>query len=302
MADRRLRIFHMVAKHGSFTRAAEALFMSQPAVTFQIRQLEERYQVRLFERGHGQISLTPAGELVLDFAERIIALSDEMAMRLSEMTGEINGCLEIGASTVLAEKVIPRILSEFNALYPQVRVRLQVANSSAIESRVVAHALDIGLVDGQVEQEAALDVYRAGGDELVVICAPDCPLAKEASLTVAQLSDYECLTREPGSGSRRAVEQYFLAAGVPPEAMKIQMELGSLESLKSIVATGLGYAIMSRSCIEQGDLRRHQLAVIPLCPRLLRRFSILLPKDRFRARLVGTFLDFAHKALEGMSS
>ena len=301
MADRRLRIFHTVAKHGSFTRAAESLFMSQPAVTFQIRQLEERYQVRLFERGHGHISLTPAGELVLDFAERIIGLSDEMETRLAEMTDEMRGQIEIGASTVLAETVMSRVLTEFNALYPQVRVRLVVANSASIESRVLAHTLDIGLVDGTVSDVSALEVHSAGGDELFVICAPDCLLAKEAFLTVAQLRDYECLVREPGSGMRRSVELYFQTAGVSSEQLKIQMELGNLESLKSVVATGLGYAIIPRHCVER-EKCGGQLVCIPLKPRLTRRFSILLPKDRFRARLVSTFAESAQRILEGMTS
>ena len=103
MADRRLQVFHAVARHLSFTRAAEALFMTQPAVTFQIRQLEEQYNTRLFERRHGSISLTPAGELVLSYAERILALSDELDTRLAEMTGEMRGLLLLGASTTIAE-------------------------------------------------------------------------------------------------------------------------------------------------------------------------------------------------------
>src|SRR5574343_1945553 len=109
MADRRLQVFHAVARHLSFTRAADALFMTPPAVTFQIRQLEEQYSTRLFERRHGGISLTPAGELVLAYAEKILALSDEMETRLSEMTGEMRGPLLVGASTTIAEFMLPKV-------------------------------------------------------------------------------------------------------------------------------------------------------------------------------------------------
>src|SRR5574340_89361 len=103
MADRRLQVFHAVAKHLSFTKAADALFMTQPAVTFQIRQLEEHFNTRLFDRAHGRISLTPAGTLALGYAERILGLSDELDARLKDMTGKTAGPLLIGASMTIAE-------------------------------------------------------------------------------------------------------------------------------------------------------------------------------------------------------
>src|SRR5450756_2252623 len=110
MADRRLQVFHAVAKQSSFTKAAETLFMTQPAVTFQIKQLEEHFNTRLFDRGHGKISLTPAGEVVLEYAERILSLSAELDTRISELTGEVQGLLLIGASMTIAEFMLPRIL------------------------------------------------------------------------------------------------------------------------------------------------------------------------------------------------
>jgi len=147
MADRRLQVFHAVAKHLSFTKAAEALFMTQPAVTFQIKQLEEHFNTRLFERGHGRISLTPAGGVVLDYAERILALSAELDTRLKEMTGEVAGLLMIGASTTIAEFLLPRVLGEFKSKFPKVLPRLIVANSETVESRVSEHTLDIGFIE-----------------------------------------------------------------------------------------------------------------------------------------------------------
>ena len=115
MADRRLQVFHAVAKQLSFTKAADVLFMTQPAVTFQIKQLEEHFNTRLFDRGHGRIALTPAGEVVLGYAEKILGLSSEMDVRLSELTGEIGGSLMVGASTTIAEFMLPGILGEFKS-------------------------------------------------------------------------------------------------------------------------------------------------------------------------------------------
>ena len=147
MADRRLQVFYSVAKQLSFTKAAEQLFMTQPAVTFQVKQLEEHFNTRLFERSHGKIALTPAGRLVLDYAERILALSGEMDTRIGELTGTMSGPLLLGASLTIAEFILPRILGEFKVEHPQVQAHMTVANSETIESRVADYALDLGLIE-----------------------------------------------------------------------------------------------------------------------------------------------------------
>lgn len=295
MADRRLQVFHAVAKHLSFTKAAEALFMTQPAVTFQIKQLEDQYNTRLFERGHGKIGLTPSGEVVLEYAEKILAMSDELEARLGEMTGEMRGPLLVGASTTIAEFILPRVLGEFNALYPQVRARLIVANSEIIENRVGEHTLDLGLIEGPAHQPE-LQAEVCCEDELVVICAPDYPLATEPEITPAVLRDYEFISREPGSGTREVTDNYFRAAGIAPQELKTLMELGSPEALKGVVATGLGYAIVSRVVCEK-ECQLGSLMAIPLTPRLTRTLSMVYPQDRFRTRLVTTFVDFAKQKM-----
>lgn len=128
MADRRLQVFHAVARQLSFTKAAEQLFMTQPAVTFQVKQLEEHLNVRLFERSLGKITLTPAGELVLLYAEKILVLTEEMEIRVGELTNVVSGPILLGASTTVAEFFLPQILGEFKALYPHVQLRMTVAN------------------------------------------------------------------------------------------------------------------------------------------------------------------------------
>lgn len=299
MADRRLQVFHAVAKHLSFTRAADALFMTQPAVTFQIKQLEEQYSTRLFERRHGSISLTPAGELVLSFAERILALSDEMDTRLAEMTGEMRGPLLVGASTTIAEFMLPRVLGEFNALYPQVRARLIVANSESIESRVAEHTLDVGLIEVPAKL-GGLASQICCEDELRVICAPDYPLAGMKSVTPKALADYEFISREPGSGTREITDAYFLKHKIAPDSLKMQMELGSPEALKGVVSTGLGFAIVSRAVVDK-ETQLGELVSIPLKPPLKRSLYLVFPQDRFQSRLTGTFIEFAKSKLKEMA-
>lgn len=296
MADRRLQVFHAVAKHLSFTRAADALFMTQPAVTFQIKQMEEQYSTRLFERRHGSISLTPAGELVMAYAEKILSLSDEMDIRLSEMTSEMRGSLLVGASTTIAEFMLPRVLGEFNALYPQVRARLIVANSESIESRVAEHTLDVGLIEAPAKL-SGLDSQICCEDELRVICAPDYPLAGTLKASPADLADYEFISREPGSGTREITDAYFREHGIAPDSLKTQMELGSPEALKGVVSTGLGYAIVSRIVAEK-EVQLGELLSIPLDPPLKRGLYLVHPKDRFQSRLSATFIEFARRKLK----
>ena len=299
MADRRLQVFHAVAKHLSFTRAADALFMSQPAVTFQIKQLEDQYRTRLFERRHGSISLTSAGELVLAYAERILTLSDELETRLGEMTDEMRGPLLVGASTTIAEFMLPRVLGEFNALYPQVRARLFVANSGSIEGRVAEHTLDVGLIETPARL-TGLASQACCEDELLVICAPDYPLAGMASVSPKTLADYEYISREPGSGTREITDDYFRKHKVAPESLKIQMELGSPEALKGVVSTGLGFAIVSRAVVDK-ETRLGTLGSIPLNPALKRSLYLIYPEDRFQSRLAATFIDFAKRKLKELA-
>ena len=295
MADRRLQVFHAVAKQMSFTKAAEVLFMTQPAVTFQIKQLEEYYNARLFERGHGKISLTPAGDMVLDYAERILALAAELETRLKEMTGRLSGPLLIGASTTAAECMLPPILGEFKAQYPEVQAKLFVANSGTIESRVAEYTLDVGLIEAPSRLPALL-TEACCQDELIVIVSPQHRLAGQKQVSPKQLLQHPYISREAGSGTREFTDLYFRKAGILPEDLKVEMELGSPEALKGVVAAGLGFAIMPRIAVEK-ERKLGELVALPLEPRLTRTLSLVYPKEKFRSRLVNSFIEFAKSKL-----
>ena len=300
MADRRLQVFHAVAKHLSFTKAAEALFMTQPAVTFQIRQLEEHFNTRLFDRAHGRIALTPAGLVALEYAERILGMSAELDTRLKEMSGQVAGPLLIGASTTIAEFLLPQVLGEFKARYPGVVPRLFVANSEAVQDRVAERALDLGFIEGE-SHLPSLVTDICCDDELQVVCAPAHPLAKLKSATPKALTEHAYISREPGSGTREVIDHYLTKAGVAPDAMQVVMELGSPEALKGLVTTGLGFAIMSRATVAK-ETQLGQLVQIPLMPRLNRHLSVVYPKERFHSRLVSGFVQFAKERLAALQS
>jgi len=291
MADRRLQVFYTVARQLSFTKAAEQLFMTQPAVTFQIKQLEEHYNTRLFERSHGRIALTPAGRLVMEYAERILGLSEELETRVGELTGAVSGPLLLGASTTIAEVILPQVLGEFKARHPQVQAYMTVGNSETIEHRVADHTLDLGLIESP-SHLPGLHTEICCEDELVMICAPSHRLAGQRSVTPEQIAAEPYVSRETGSGTREFADQYFRQYKVAPEDLNIIMELGSGEAIKGVVETGAGVSILSRARVVK-ELKLGALVAIPLAPRLIRTFSFVHPKEKFRSKLLTTFVEFA---------
>ena len=294
MADRRLQVFHAVAKHLSFTKAAETLFMTQPAVTFQVKQLEEQLNTRLFDRAQGRISLTPAGQVALDYAERILALSAELDTHLKEMSGQAAGPLLIGASMTIGEYVLPQLIGEFKARFPAVAPTLFVGNSEAVQERVAERTLDLGFIEGD-SHLSSLQSEICCEDELQVVCAPAHPLAKEACALPASLTRHPYINREAGSGTRAVIDRYLHQAGVS-ESMNVVVELGSPEAIKGLAATGMGFAIMSRVIVAK-ELQLGQLVQVPLRPALIRNFSVVYPKERFHSKLVAGFLRFAKDQL-----
>lgn len=295
MADRRLQVFHAVARHGSFTRAAEALFMTQPAVTFQIKQLEEHYNTRLFERGHGKVTLTPAGEIVFAYAERILSLNEELEIRVSELTDELTGTLNIGTSTTIAAYWLPGLLRDFKIQYPRVIPRVVVGNSALVEERVVSKELDLGMIE-IVTDNPALERISACRDELLVILPPRHPMAVAPRLSAQDLVSHPLVTRDPGNAIRVLTDQYFEAAGFPAEEVTIAAELGSLVTVKQMVEAGVGFGIASRAAILR-EVGEGRLAAVPLDPPLYTPLEVIYPRDKFRSRLITTFAEFATEGL-----
>lgn len=296
MADRRLQVFHAVAKHLSFTKAAEALFMTQPAVTFQIRQLEEHFSTRLFDRAHGRITLTPAGVTALEYAEKILALTAELDSRLKDMSGQVAGPLLIGASTTIADFLLPQVLGQFKASYPGVVPRLFVGNSEAVQDRVGERALDIGFIEGDSHLPTLVSDSLCK-DELQVVCAPTHPLAQHAALPPGSLIEHAYLSREQGSGTREVIDHYLEKAGLGPGTLNVVMEASSPEALKGLVAAGMGFAIMSRISVTK-EVSLGQLVHIPLSPPLRRQLTVVYPKERIQSGIVRSFVQFAKGRLE----
>ncbi len=299
MADRRLQVFHAVAKHLSFTKAAETLFMTQPAVTFQIKQLEEHYNARLFERGHGQISLTEAGQVVFEYAERILGLSAELDARMKDLTGHVAGPLLIGASMTVADYLLPQVLGEFNARYPSVVPRLLVANSEAVQDQLAEGSLDVGFIEGE-SLLPSLVTEVCCEDELELVCAPSHPLANRGSITADVITQHAYVSREPGSGTREVADHYLHKSGMAADSLAAAMELGSPESIKGVVGTGFGFAIMSRATVAK-EKRLGTLVGIPFAPRMVRNLCVVYPKQKFHSKIVASFVAFAKQRLASLT-
>jgi DNA-binding transcriptional LysR family regulator len=291
MADRRLQVFHTVARLLSFTKAAETLHMTQPAVTFQVRQLEEYFNTRLFDRTHNRISLTEAGGKVYQYADRIFELYAEMENTVREMTGEISGSLTIGASTTIAEYMLPALLGDFRSQYPDVSIHLKVSNTEGIVSMVESNAIDLGVVEAPVSNKN-LVVDRCRNDRLVGIVPQGHELSDRTTIAIDELLDYPFICREEGSGTREVINEYICSNDDCQQTMKIAMELGSPEAVKGAVEAGMGISIVSNATIQK-ELRLGTLVALQLDPPLERPFSFVHQKQKFRVRVMEELLDFA---------
>lgn len=291
MADRRLQVFYTVARLLSFTKAADSLHMTQPAVTFQIRQLEEYFNTRLFDRTHNKISLTDAGEEVFGYAERIIGLYNEMDNQIRKLTGDVMGVLVIGASTTIAEYRIPTLLGEFQQKFPDVKLHLKVSNTVGVGHMVENNEIDLGIVEAPVNNKN-LVVKVCWCDQLMLICPPGHELAGEAKVKAEQVLPYPFIAREEGSGTREVITTYFDHCGLSLGDLNITMEFGSPESVKSVVEAGLGISIISETTLAK-ELKLGTLKAVPLDPPMKRPFSIVYQRQKFRLRAMEEFLEFA---------
>ena len=292
MSDRRLKVFYTVARLLNFTKAAETLHMTQPAVTFQIRQLEEQFNTRLFDRTHNRVSLTEAGKKVYSYTGRIFELYDKMEDAVREMTGDVSGVVNIGASTTIAEYMLPALLGDFKVNYPDVNIRLKVSNTEGVVSMIENNEIDLGIVEASVNNKN-LDVEICRMDQLVAIMPPSHTLADKPSLNPDEVMKFPFICREKGSGTREVIEQYMQENHEGME-MDLCMELGSPEAIKGAVEANMGLSIMSIVTVAK-ELKLGSLVAVPLEPALERPFSFVRQRNKFRARVMEEMLEFAQE-------
>jgi DNA-binding transcriptional LysR family regulator len=249
----RLVVFRAVAEQRSFRKAAEELYLTQPAVSFQIKALEEDIGVQLFDRTGAQIALTEAGKVLLGYSQQANALFVQAEHEIAALSGDHAGQLALGASTTIAQYVLPRLLGEYCKEHPRVHPTLISGNTEQIVDAVEKQKIELGFIEGpprsrEVKSEPFLE------DELVLIASTAHEWAESASVSVSDLCSAPLLMRERGSGTRRVIEMALERQGIKRNSMRIVMELDSTEAIKSAVEAGLGVGFVSRCAIAK-DLR-----------------------------------------------
>ena len=274
-----LRVFARVAEEGGFTRAAQTLRLSQPAVSKAVRELERETGMPLFERAGRATRLTAAGEALFARARELFAVERSAEEELRALRGLSGGVLRVGASTTVATYLLFPYLARFREANPGVTLRVASANTRAIARALLERRLDIALVEGPVHH-ARIDVVPWREDELVLIVPPAHRLAAKRSIELRELSGEPLIVREPGSGTRRVAERALAAHDVSPT---VTLQLGSTEAIKQAVAAGLGLAFVSRFAVEE-QVKLGRIAAVRVRESALRR---MLTELRLRGRAEG---------------
>ncbi|KYP81393.1 LysR family transcriptional regulator [Ferroacidibacillus organovorans] len=286
--DDRLRVFLTVSECRSFSKAAERLPMSQPAVTQCIKSIERDLDVQLFDRSHRTVRLTRAGDIVLAYAEQMDRLDRQMRSVLQEMTTGISGLFSVGASFTYGEYVLPRVLAAFRLKHAEVLPSVTIGNSQKVEQLLHDGKLDLGIIEADPKL-AGLAQYTLFSDRLYVVRSGELDQSRERGHKAHALPEETWLVREAGSGTRQVFDAWQSESLVTPHRL---IELGSTQAIKEGVAAGLGIAILSELSI-QDELRQgtFRIADVKGFPRV-RNFTMLSAENTFEPMVVKAYRDF----------
>jgi DNA-binding transcriptional LysR family regulator len=259
----RLVVFRAVAEHLSFRKAAEHLFLTQPAVSLQIKALEEDLDIQLFDRTGTHIALTAAGGLLLRYATQVHTLLSEAEQAIAAAGGDHAGQLALGASTTIAQYVLPGILGDFRRQHPRVALTLASGNTEEIVTAIEQQRIALGLIEGPARsRDVKTEPFLL--DELVLIVPAAHEWTDRASVAAVELPGVPLLLRERGSGTRQVVEAALERRGVRRRALNVPMEFDSTESLKSAVEAGLGVGVVSRWALAKDSRLGSGFKIVPL--------------------------------------
>ncbi len=291
MDDFRLKVFITAARTLSFTRTAEQLFISQPAVSKHIGELESQYKVQLFARRGSRLELTGAGETLLACAERLADDYRRMQYEMSLCTSVPVGELRLGASTTIAQYLLPPILARFTTRFPGVRVAMMSGNSDQVEQTLGGHGIDLGMVES-LSRRQGLHYTVFAPDELVLVARTGGPYARTESITTDELREIPLVLREGGSGTLEVIKAALGRAGIRIPQLNVVMRLGSTEGIKAFVRNSDAMAIVSVISVVD-ELRSGVLRIIDLEDLPLRRDFAFVHVEAEPSALVRQFIEFA---------
>ena len=285
-----LETFLEVARHASFSRAAEKRFRTQPAISSQIRGIEEEVGAKLFDRSGGKVSLTAAGKAFLKYVEETLDARKAMMVAIAEMERVPRGEIIVGANEGTCLHILPHVFSEFKKQYPEVSVNIKRADYAKVLESIIDNSVEFGVVSLPVNDNR-LTVVLIHRDELVLIAPPNHPLGKMKSATIADASKYPLIVPKAGH-TRDAIEQLFHERRLKPN---FTMELDSSELLKRFVAAEVGIGFISRSNVEE-DVRAKAVSAIAIADAHVRRdLALVFRKDKALSRASLAFIDIAVK-------
>jgi len=277
MTIHQLRVFLAVARHNSFSRAAEELRLTQPAVSAQVRELERTLDATFFDRVGRGIVLTEAGKELLDYSQRVCTLVDEAKLVMEELDGLKRGRVALAAVSTAGAYVLPSLLGAFRQEYPGITISLEVTNRAAVQRRLLHNEVDL-VVMGRPPEGIPHIAEPFLSDELVIIAAPSHVLAKAKKVPVKRLAKEVFVAREVGSGTRLNADEFFRQQGV---TLSVALELGDNSAVKEAVAAGLGIALLSRHAIRM-ELALRRLVVLDIKGLPLRRQWYVVHRENKR--------------------
>lgn len=286
---RGLEVFLSVAKHLNYTRAGEEVNLSQPSVSVRIRQLENELGTKLFEQLGKKVSLTEAGLVLIPHARRVLTAVENAQAAVDELLGLERGTLRIGASTTPGMYLVPQVIARFHDRYPKIEIHLGIKDTQQIEESVIRNEFDFGFVGGHLVGDE-VEVFPWLTDELVLIVAPDHPLAKKRSIKSVELRNEKFILREPGSATRAAISNHLENSGLE---IDLVMEMENPESVKKAVQSGRSIAFISRFAVEAELKTKSLIAIRVRGLRIDRELKIVYRRDKHLGRAAKAFIKMA---------
>lgn len=232
--DFRLKVFCSAAQHNSFTKAAQLNFITQPAVTKNIKELESELGVSLFERKNARVELTQAGKVYYEYAQQLLKMYDEAQFKVDKLRGSFNGKLNIGASTTIGQYILPKLLADFHKEYPDIAIQMLNANTEEIEKELQDNKIDLGFIEGH-SGKSSLRYEAIMDDEIVAVVHKNHPLYKKEEISIKELKEQDFVLRENGSGSLDIIVDFFSKNNIRVKDLNIHAQLGSTESIKTFL-------------------------------------------------------------------
>ncbi len=291
MEDHRLKAFCLIVETKSFSKAAEAKFMTQSAMSHLIKNLEDELGVKLLNREVKTVTPTPAGRLFYDYAIQILDLYKKMENDVYDLVHKVKGPLTIGASPTVATYFLPQVFYSFSKTYPEVQIKVSVSNTESIIDYLHEGIIDVGIVEG-IPQKTTIHREEIADDEMVIIASDENPLSTKKPLTPQDFLSQPFIIPETGSGTRELVDDYLRAMGIDSGNVKVSMTIGNPELIVRMVQSGMGISFVSKwsvfSAIKDGSIKLLHIAG----KKLRRKFYLISLRDEPSTVAARTFREF----------